>query len=99
MEEECIEIPIIPEPLSEVSRALLSVVCERWHVVTSAPTCFVFRNKTCSTFECTITIIGCGDAKTVSFQMSGHPNVRSDQPQDISLFSEGASVLAFIASL
>lgn len=99
MEEEIIEIAIVPELLSEKSRALFAAMCETWNVKTATPTCYVFQNKACPTFTCTVTVIGRGETKCVSFNMTGHPNPRSIDAQNVSAFVEGVSVLAFIASL
>ena len=68
-DDEMIEVPIVPEPLSAISTAALDVTRGNWWVRVETPMYYLFEHKLFPHFTCTVTVVGRGSGKVISFDM------------------------------
>ena len=68
-DDEMIEVPIVPEPLSAIALASLNLASKHWHVKAQSSMLYVFEHKVQKHCTCTVTVVGRDAGKTVSFSI------------------------------
>lgn len=98
-DDEMIEVPIVPEPLSAVSSSVLDITRKSWYLRVESPMHYLFEHKMFPHFTCSVTIVGRGDNKFVSFDMRSFSGTVNEKLNGGYVLRDANELLDFISTL